>query len=85
MTVGLSSRNGWTRCPARTRQRSGRVAMTSAPGRLAEEDRDLAEVVAPAERRPLVAVDDDLGVAVEDHVERRPRQSLPEDPFSPSA
>ena len=79
MTGGLSRRNGWTRLPARTRQRSWWVATMSATGGLAKQDRDLAEEVAPAERRPLLAVDDDGGIAVEDHVERRPGEALAQD------
>ena len=48
-------------------------------GRLAEEDRDLAEEVAAGERRPLLAVDDDRRLAVEDDVERRAGEALAED------
>ena len=35
---------------------------------LAQQDRDLAEELAPAELRPLLAVDHDRGLAVEDEV-----------------
>ena len=51
----------------------------SAPGRLAEQDRDLAEEVAAGQGGSLLAVDQDLRLAVEDHVEGRAGQALAED------
>jgi hypothetical protein len=50
--------------------------------RLAEEDRDLAEEVATAQRGQVAAVDADRGLAVEDHVEVRAGEPLPEDPLA---
>ena len=50
--------------------------------RLAEEDRDLAEELAPAEPGPLLAVDLDRAGAVEDDVEARAGEPLAEDPLA---
>jgi hypothetical protein len=47
--------------------------------RLAEEDRDLAEVVAAGERRAIVAVHDDPRLALEDDVEARAGDALADD------
>ena len=49
---------------------------------LAEKNRDLAEEVAPGERRPLGAVDDDRRLAFEDHVKGGSRQPLAENPLA---
>ena len=57
ITWGWSTRNGSTRGPARTRQRSWRVAIDVGDRRHAEEDRHLAEEVAAAEACALLAVD----------------------------
>ena len=67
--------------PASTMQRSGRSATTSAEGGFTQEDRHLAEEVAPVERGALLAVDEDRGVALEDDVEARSGQPLAEDAF----
>ena len=79
MSGGLSWRTPFTAEPARTRRPERPRRDDVGAGRLAEQDRDLAEEVAPGERRPLLAVDHDLGLAVEDDVERRPGQALAED------
>ena len=67
------------RLPARTRQRSGRVATMSATG--ASPSR--IETSPKKSPRPSVArslaVDDDRGLAVEDHVERRSGEALAQD------
>ena len=84
MTGGLSSRNGrtWAR-----RGRGSAAARRDDVGdrRLAEQDRDLAEEVAARQRRPLLAVDDDVGLAVEDDVERRARTGPGAGPARPPA
>ena len=82
MTRGWAMRNDSTAGPARTRQRIGRVATTSAMGVSPEQDRDLAEEVAAGQARPLRAVDDDRRLAVEDHVEPGAAQALAEDPLA---
>ena len=79
ITRGWSIRNASTRGPASTRQRSGRIATTSAIGRLAEDDRDLAEELPAPEPRALRAVDHDRRLAVEDHVEPGPGEALAQD------
>jgi hypothetical protein len=50
--------------------------------RLAEEDRHLPEEVATGQARPLRPVNDDRGLAVEDDVEPRPADALPQDAFA---
>jgi hypothetical protein len=66
--------------PARTRRPQLARGDDVGAGRLAEEDRDLAEEVAAGEGGPLLAVDDDVRLAVEDHVERGAGEALAEDP-----
>ena len=51
-------------------------------GGFTQEDRHLAEEVAPVERGALLAVDEDRGVALEDDVEARSGQPLAEDAFA---
>ncbi len=80
MTRGWAIRNGSTRGPPRTRQRSGRVATMSAIGGLAEEDRDLTEEVAARRDGPALSPSTTTAdLAVEDHVEARPGEPLAED------
>src|SRR5712671_5874 len=50
--------------------------------RFAEQARDLAEEVARAQGRAILAVDPDRGRSVQDHVEARARQSLTHDTFA---
>ena len=73
MTRGWSTRNGSTRGPGEDEAAQRPRRDDVGDGRLAEQDRDLAEEVAAAERGALLAVDDDRGLAVEDDVERRTR------------
>ena len=48
-------------------------------GRLAEQDRHLAEEVTLAQARDLVAIDLDRDLAVDDHVEARAGKTLAQD------
>src|SRR3954447_14954985 len=48
-------------------------------GRLSEQDRDVAEELPLAERRALLAIDEDLRLALQDHVERAAREALAQD------
>jgi hypothetical protein len=48
--------------------------------RLTEQHADLAEEVTAGKGRALLAVGDDVGLAVEDHEEAGAGQALPEDP-----
>ncbi len=59
MTRGWPTRNGSTAGPARTRQRSVSERDDVGDRRLAEQDRHLAEEVAPGQRGPFLAVDPD--------------------------
>ena len=78
MTRGWSTRKASTAGPPRTMQRSGRVGHDVGRRRLAEQDADLAEEVAAGERRQLLAVGDDVRLAVEDHVEAGAGEALPQ-------
>src|SRR5436190_1885699 len=60
-----------------TAQRPGRDDVRD--GRLAEDDRHLAEELAATQSSPLGPVDDDGRLAIEDDVEARPGQALTED------
>jgi hypothetical protein len=53
-------------------------------GRLAQQARDLAEVVSGPQRGSVLAVDPDARRAIQDHVEARPGQALSDDalPFA---
>lgn len=50
--------------------------------RLAQDDRHLAEEVAPGQSSTLGAIDDDRRFTVQDHVEARAGEALPEDAFT---
>ena len=79
ITRGWAIRNGSTRGPASTRQRSGVVATHIRDRRLAEDDRDLAEEVAPTQPGPFGPVDHDRRLALEDHVEPGAGEALAQD------
>ena len=48
-------------------------------GRLIEQNRQLAEEIAPRQLGPLLSVDSDRGLALEDDVEARAAEALPQD------
>ena len=72
ITAGVESGTPSTAGPASTRQRSGRSATTSADGGSPRRIDTSPKNSPRCERRALLAVDEDRGVALEDHVEPDP-------------
>ena len=82
MTRGWSTRNASTRGPARTRQRSGRRATTSAIGDSPRRIETSPKKSPRARRARSVPSIDDRRLAVEDHVEAGAGQALAQDPLA---
>ena len=76
MTAGYASRNARS-CGTRELERPhGRGSDDVRDGRAVDEQRALAEEVALAQPRALLAIDEHGRLAVEDHVEARTREAL---------